>query len=83
MILFDDFSPYLKDKTFGLKNKKGKKQQEFVKAVQNQMRQPTSNEEKKVYSPFNESPPHYYLYYSSVRQLLDYYITPTTRLLPL
>ena len=38
----------MQDKTFGLKNKKGKKQQEYVKAVQNQVRQPKSNEEKKV-----------------------------------
>ena len=36
------------DKTFGLKNKKGKKQQEFVKQVQAQVRQPTNNEERKV-----------------------------------
>ena len=36
------------DKTFGLKNKKGKKQQEFVKQVQNQVRAPKSNEERKV-----------------------------------
>lgn len=33
MILF-----FLQDKTFGLKNKKGKKQQQFIKNVQNQVK---------------------------------------------